>query len=172
MGAGGTRRRWRRSYNQSTVERKLCSSGRWDGVTVQQKGPFWNAMKKAHFQKSTWDEFQVSPRSICQGRNAWSFISPSHMHSVWRHSGGEGQCSLPGNLMQVRGYHTFIQGQTKKRNSQEGPKSRKLHPALPAYPQDPRNCMHQAALSWVGVRSFMQLPGLLVSLCGDSECMA
>lgn len=89
MGAGGTRRRWRRSYNQSTVERKLYSSGRWDGVTVQQKGPFWNAMKKAHFQKSTWDEFQVSPRSICQGWNAWSFTSPSHMHSVWRHSGGE-----------------------------------------------------------------------------------
>lgn len=106
MGAGGTRRRWRRSYNQSTVERKLYSSGRWDGVTVQQKGPFWNAMKKAHFQKSTWDEFQVSPRSICQGWNAWSFTSPSHMHSVWRHSGGEGQCSLPGNLMQVRGYHS------------------------------------------------------------------
>lgn len=79
----------------------------------------------------------------------------------------EGQCSLPGNLMQVRGYHTFIRGQTKKRNSQEGPKSRKLHPALPAYPQDPRNCMHQAAPSWVGVRSFMQLPGLLVSLCGE-----
>lgn len=58
---------------------------------------------------------------------------------------GEGQCSRPGNLIQVPGYHTFIQGQTRKRNSQEGWQPRKLHPALPAYPQDPRNCMHQAS---------------------------
>lgn len=44
-------RRLRRSYNQSTIERRLWNGGKWDAVTVQQKKHFWNATKKAPFQK-------------------------------------------------------------------------------------------------------------------------
>lgn len=81
-------RRLRRSYNQSTIERRLWNGGKWGAVTVQQKKHFWNATKKAPFQNPTWDELPVSPRSIFPRGNKWNFTSPIHLHAVWRHSGG------------------------------------------------------------------------------------
>lgn len=59
------------------------------------EGTFLECDDEGSLPKPMRDDLPTSLRSTCQGENAWSFISPFHLHPVWKHL--EGRSSLLGS---------------------------------------------------------------------------